>query len=66
MTRAPIRVFLVDDHRLFLSGVRSELGEDFEIVGDADDVASAVAGIREPAPTWWSSTSTCPTAADRR
>ena len=34
-----IRIFLVDDHRLFLSGVRSELGEAFEVVGDAGDVA---------------------------
>ena len=42
---APIRVFLVDDHRLFLSGVRSELGEGFDIVGDASDTGAAVAGI---------------------
>ncbi|MDP9341729.1 MAG: response regulator transcription factor [Actinomycetota bacterium] len=46
----PIRVFLVDDHRLFLSGVRSELGEQFEIVGDAGDAAAAVAGIRATSP----------------
>jgi DNA-binding NarL/FixJ family response regulator len=42
---APIRVFLVDDHRLFLSGVRAELGERFEVVGHAGEVASAVEGI---------------------
>ena len=47
---APIRVFLVDDHRLFLSGVRSELGEQFEIVGDAADAVAAVSGIRATAP----------------
>jgi DNA-binding NarL/FixJ family response regulator len=46
----PIRVFLVDDHRLFLSGVRSELGEQFEIVGDAADAAAAVTGIRATSP----------------
>ena len=46
----PVRVFLVDDHRLFLSGVRSELGDDFEVVGDAGDVASAVAGIDAAGP----------------
>ena len=40
-----IRVFLVDDHRLFLSGVRAELGEQFEIAGEATDVASAVSAI---------------------
>jgi DNA-binding NarL/FixJ family response regulator len=46
----PIRVFLVDDHRLFLSGVRSELDERFAIVGDAGDVAAAVTGIRGTEP----------------
>jgi DNA-binding NarL/FixJ family response regulator len=50
----PIRVFLVDDHRLFLSGVRAELAgrEDVpvEIVGEAVDVESAVEGIRHTAP----------------
>jgi DNA-binding NarL/FixJ family response regulator len=40
-----IRIFLVDDHRLFLSGVRSELGDDFEIVGIASDVDDAIARI---------------------
>jgi hypothetical protein len=35
MTGERLRVFLVDDHQLFLSGVRSELKESFEIVGDA-------------------------------
>jgi DNA-binding NarL/FixJ family response regulator len=39
------RIFLVDDHRLFLSGVRAELRERFEIVGEAEDVDSAIAGI---------------------
>jgi len=43
-------VFLVDDHRLFLSGVRSELGERFEIVGQADEAGEAVAGIVAAAP----------------
>jgi DNA-binding NarL/FixJ family response regulator len=41
----PVRVFLVDDHRLFLSGVRSELRGHVELVGEATDVASAVEGI---------------------
>ncbi len=45
-----IRVFLVDDHRLFLSGVRTELGDRFGIVGDAGDVESAVAGIARTGP----------------
>jgi len=39
------RVFLVDDHKLFLSGVRAELSGRVEIVGEAVDVESAVEGI---------------------
>ena len=46
----PIRVFLVDDHRFFLSGLRAELGEQFEIVGDAGDVDTAIEGIRRSQP----------------
>lgn len=45
-----IRVFLVDDHRLVLSGIRSELGGDFDIVGDASDVDDAISAIRETVP----------------
>ena len=45
-----ISVFLVDDHRLFLSGVRSELGSEFEIVGTANDVDAAIAAISELGP----------------
>ena len=45
-----IRIFLVDDHRLFLSGVRMELGDDFEVVGDAADVDDAIGGIRSTKP----------------
>jgi DNA-binding NarL/FixJ family response regulator len=47
-------VFLVDDHRLFVSGVRAELSGradvPVEIVGEAVDVESAVEGIRRTAP----------------
>ncbi len=45
MTENPIKVFLVDDHRLFLSGVRSELGEEFEIVGTAGEPSTAASDI---------------------
>lgn len=38
----PLRVVLVDDHRLFRSGVRSELGDGFTVVGEAGDVDEAV------------------------
>lgn len=45
-----IRVFLVDDHRLFLAGVRSELEGQVEIVGTASDVDDAIEGIRSTGP----------------
>ncbi|MDR0346480.1 MAG: response regulator transcription factor, partial [Nocardiopsaceae bacterium] len=38
-------VYLVDDHGLFRSGVRSELGGKVAVVGEADDVTSAIDGI---------------------
>lgn len=41
-----IKVYLVDDHRLFLSGVKAELSEEFKIVGSACDVDTAIAEIR--------------------
>ncbi len=49
---SPIQVFLVDDHELFLTGVRTELSshEAFEIVGSATDVDDAIAAIRRTTP----------------
>jgi DNA-binding NarL/FixJ family response regulator len=44
------RVFLVDDHQMFRAGVRAELGERVDVVGEADDVESAVQGIRATRP----------------
>ncbi len=41
-----VRVYLVDDHRLFLSGVKAELAEEFTIVGSAYDVDTAIAEVR--------------------
>jgi DNA-binding NarL/FixJ family response regulator len=46
----PIRVFLVDDHALFLSGVRAELEDGFEIVGSASDVDDAIDAIIDTQP----------------
>jgi DNA-binding NarL/FixJ family response regulator len=43
-------LFLVDDHALFLSGVRSELSEHFPIVGTAGDVDEAIGLIRDSSP----------------
>jgi DNA-binding NarL/FixJ family response regulator len=44
------RVFLVDDHQMFRTGVRAELGDRVEILGEAEDVESAVQGIRATVP----------------
>jgi DNA-binding NarL/FixJ family response regulator len=41
-----IEVYLVDDHRLFLAGVRAELSEEFFIVGSAYDVDTAIEEVR--------------------
>jgi DNA-binding NarL/FixJ family response regulator len=41
-----IRVFVVDDHTVVRSGVRAEVGESVDVVGEAADVASAIDGIR--------------------
>ena len=49
MTAKP-RVFLVDDHHLFLSGVRAELGDEVEVVGEASEVDAAVEMIVERGP----------------
>jgi DNA-binding NarL/FixJ family response regulator len=45
-----IKLFLVDDHELFLTGVRTELSEHFPIVGAAGDVDDAIAAIRQVEP----------------
>ena len=44
------RVVLVDDHGLFRSGVKSELGQQFQVVGEADDVAPAIEVIARLVP----------------
>jgi DNA-binding NarL/FixJ family response regulator len=41
------RVVIVDDHGLFRAGVRNELGESIEVVGEAGTVAEAVPLVRE-------------------
>jgi DNA-binding NarL/FixJ family response regulator len=50
MTGSGPRVIIVDDHGLFRSGVRSELGDQVEVVGEADDVAPAISLIGELLP----------------
>jgi DNA-binding NarL/FixJ family response regulator len=43
-------VFIVDDHALFRSGVRSELGDRVEVVGEAADVEPAITSIGDVVP----------------
>jgi DNA-binding NarL/FixJ family response regulator len=44
------RVVLVDDHAMFRSGVRAELGERLEVVGEAGTVREAIAVITSTKP----------------
>ncbi|GAA4606708.1 response regulator transcription factor [Actinoallomurus liliacearum] len=44
------RVVLVDDHQMFRSGVKAELGDSVEIVGEAGDVDEAVEVIAATRP----------------
>jgi DNA-binding NarL/FixJ family response regulator len=44
------RVFLVDDHRLFLGGVRAAIADRVELVGEATDVDEAITAIRAARP----------------
>jgi DNA-binding NarL/FixJ family response regulator len=45
-----VRVVLVDDHRMFRSGVRAELGDAVEVVGEAEDADQAITVIRATRP----------------
>ncbi len=44
------RVLLVDDHAMFRSGVRAELGTRVDVVGEAGTPAEAIAAIRATQP----------------
>ncbi len=45
-----LRVFLVDDHAMFRAGVRAELGDAVDLVGEAGGVAEAVTRIAATVP----------------
>lgn len=47
---ARYRVVVVDDHRLFRTGVITELGDAVEVVGEADDVDGAIETVRATQP----------------
>jgi DNA-binding NarL/FixJ family response regulator len=48
--KSMLTVVIVDDHQMFRTGVRSELGGSVTIAGEADDVDTAVAVILETEP----------------
>jgi DNA-binding NarL/FixJ family response regulator len=48
--KSPLTVVIVDDHQMFRTGVRSELGGSVTSVGEAEDVDSAVSVIAETGP----------------
>jgi DNA-binding NarL/FixJ family response regulator len=45
-----VRVVLADDHPIWRSGVRSDLGDRFDVVGEAGDADEAIAVIRSAQP----------------
>ena len=45
-----VRVVLVDDHPIWRSGVKADLGENFWVVGEADDATSAIEVITATKP----------------
>jgi len=49
-TERRVRVVLVDDHRMFRSGVRAEIGDAVDIVGEAANVEVAVEVITQTRP----------------
>ncbi len=50
MTETRLRIVLVDDHAMVRAGVRAELGDEFDIVGEASDVDEAIRVIVDTAP----------------
>ena len=47
---AAVRVVLADDHSIWRSGVRADLGEAFHVVGEAGDADEAITVIRREKP----------------
>lgn len=46
----PIRVVLADDHPIWRDGVRADLGDDFEVVGEASDAPGTIEVVRATRP----------------
>lgn len=50
MLMSAIKVVIADDHAIWRSGLRSDLGENFTVVGEAGDAAEALAVINATDP----------------
>lgn len=50
MAEDPVRVVIVDDHSIFRSGLRADLDDSIDVVGEAADAAAAVAVIGSTRP----------------
>ena len=48
--RTAVRVVVVDDHSIFRSGLKADLADSIEVVGEAHDVESAVQVVTDVAP----------------
>jgi DNA-binding NarL/FixJ family response regulator len=46
----PIRVVIADDHPIWLSGVRADLGDNFRVVGEAANATEAIAEVLKHKP----------------
>jgi DNA-binding NarL/FixJ family response regulator len=46
----PVRVVVADDHPIWRSGLRNDLGENFHVIGEAGDAPSAIEVIRQQKP----------------
>jgi DNA-binding NarL/FixJ family response regulator len=46
----PIRVVIADDHHIWRSGLRADLGDGFQVVGEAEDATAAIERIDATTP----------------
>jgi DNA-binding NarL/FixJ family response regulator len=46
----PIRVVIADDHHIWRSGLRADLGDGFQVVGEAEDATTAIERIDATTP----------------